>query len=96
MHRWSPSRTIAACALLAIVGASCTSGSVDVHTAVVESADVVRTVAAPATVDAVARVDVRAPVTGTVVVLAVEDGGQVEAGEPLFVLASDSVELQLE
>jgi len=57
---------------------------------------VVQTVAAAAVLEPVDRVTVTAPAAGQVVSLAVADGDQVEAGDPLFTLRSEDLEAQLE
>lgn len=80
---------------VATIGFACGPTATEVSTVGVEAGEVVRTVAAPAVVDAVASVEIRAPVAGTVAELAVTDGATVTAGQSLVVLVSDSVELQL-
>ena len=63
-----------------------------VTTNMVRSGEVIQTVSAPARVDAAAREEVAAGVTGVVETVEVPDGGQVQAGQVVVRLASPQVE----
>lgn len=89
-------RTWATALMAALLVAACGPDVRDVSTVGVEAGEVVRTVAAPAVIDAAASVEIRAPVAGTIVELPVVEATTVEAGSVVVVLASQSVELQQE
>jgi multidrug efflux pump subunit AcrA (membrane-fusion protein) len=67
----------------------------EIETARVVSGEVVETVAAAAELEPAARVAVTAPAGGEIVELHVDDGDEVEAGDPLLRLRSDTIELQI-
>ncbi len=69
--------------------------SPDVDTAQVVSGEVVETVVAAAELEPAARVPVTAAASGEVVELRVDDGDEVEEGDELLRLRSDTIELQI-
>ncbi|MFP4234726.1 MAG: HlyD family efflux transporter periplasmic adaptor subunit [Nitriliruptoraceae bacterium] len=83
--------------VLAVTLAACTGDEpMRVDTAEVGRDSVVQRVAAAAELEPADRVTVSAPSAGEVVELTVADGDRVEAGDPLMVLRSPSLEGQLE
>lgn len=62
----------------------------------VETGEVVETVAAPATLQPRDRVTVKAPATGVVAELFVEDGDQVQTGDPLLRLDAPTIQQSIE
>ena len=83
---------------LSLLALSACSGSDDaaVELAEVTTGEVVRTIAAPASVEPRGRTTVSAEVLGEVSAILVEDGDRVEQGDPLVVLESPSLDLQIE
>jgi HlyD family secretion protein len=82
---------------VALLVAGCTNDDGEViETAVVESGEVVQTVAAPARIEPAARATVSASVAGLVAELLVEDGDEVGAGDELVRLTSASLDEQVE
>lgn len=80
-----------------IVLAGCTPDDrPSVSTERVTTGDVTQTISAPATVDAAARQDVAAGVSGVVVDVTVEDGARVSKGDVIVRLASSQVDLALQ
>ena len=87
---------VAAAVVVLLLGAGCADGGdVAVELAEVESGTVVQTIAAPASIQPVGSTDVVAPIPGHVAELLVEDGGAVEAGEPVLRLESSSVDVAI-
>ena len=80
------------------VAASACRGSTDVSVELAEvtSAEVVRTIAAPAVVEPRGRTAVTTEVLGEVAAVLVDDGDAVQEGDPLVVLESPSLDLQIE
>jgi hypothetical protein len=82
---------------VALLVAGCTNDDGEViETAVVETGEVVQTVAAPARIEPAARATVSASVAGQVAELLVEDGDEVGAGDELVRLTSASLDEQVE
>lgn len=89
-------RRLAVALLAGVLVAACTSEpEVVIETALVASAEVVQTVAVPATLEPAARVSVTAPLGGEVAELLVADGDTVAAGDPIARLSSDSLDAQI-
>lgn len=87
-------RRIAALLLLALVSAGCFGEDLPtVTTAPVEAAEVTQTVSAPASVEAAAKQDVAARISGVVTRVAVPDGKRVRRGDLVLRLSSEQVEL---
>lgn len=96
MPRSPKPRLLGVCALAVAVLAGCTGEDApQVDTAEVAEGDVVETVAAPARVQPVSRIDLTAPLGGEVEELLVDDGEEVERGQPLVRLTSATLEQQL-
>lgn len=86
---------IAVC-LLAVTSAACDRDEGPrVETARVEAGEVVETVVSAAELEPAARVPVTAAAGGELVELHVEDGDEVEEGDELLRLRSDTIELQI-
>lgn len=87
-------RRVAAMVAAAVALSGCFGEDpLEVATDVVGSGSVTETVSAPGRVDAAARQDVAATVSGVVVALEVDDGASVDAGEVVARLDSTQVEL---
>jgi HlyD family secretion protein len=87
-------RRVAPLLAVAVLAAGCFGEDLpEVVTADVASGEVVESVTAPARVDAAARQDVAAAVSGTIVALAADDGDEVEAGAVVVRLDSSQVAL---
>ncbi|HWB70720.1 MAG TPA: hypothetical protein VG452_00755, partial [Egibacteraceae bacterium] len=92
--RRAPSRLLIAGLGLALALPGCLGQDLPVvETARVHSGQVTQTVSAPAQVDAAARQDVPAAVSGVVVALEAADGDTVQAGQTVVRLASTQVDL---
>jgi HlyD family secretion protein len=90
------SSLVALVAVAALVVTACTSdGDVEVEVATVEAGVVVQTVAAAGELEPAGRATVTAPAGGEVAELLVGDGDEVEAGDPLVRLASDTIDQQV-
>ena len=90
----SPLRVLLASLALAVGAAGCFGDDpAEVTTARVTSGEVTETVSAPARVDAAARQDVAAAVSGVVVALEAADGEQVAGGQVIVRLESSQVDL---
>ncbi len=89
-------RAIAGLSVAALLLAACDGDEeLEFETARVVAGEVVETVAAAAELEPAARVAVTAPAGGEIVELHVDDGDEVEAGDPLVRLRSDTIELQI-
>ncbi|MBA2316246.1 MAG: efflux RND transporter periplasmic adaptor subunit [Euzebyales bacterium] len=93
MHLPRSSRLLAACACLLVLVA-CTGDELPVvEVERVTAAEVRETVSAPARVDAAARQDVAAPISGVIIALEAADGDAVEPGQLVARLDSTQIDL---
>lgn len=90
-------RAVAAIAVVACLASACSDEpGAATEVAEVVVGEVARTVAAPAVVEPRRRTALVAEVPGEVTAVLVEDGDRVEAGQPIVVLESSSLDLQIE